>query len=110
MNQKADEIFSFKECDEITIVVPIKAKTECRQEVRERLLKLTELTLREAGNICYNLHQADDDPDQFVIYEKWKNQTALDFHMNQEYLKDFLVESKALLAVEVQGTICRQIS
>lgn len=102
MNQKSD--------NEITIVVPIKAKTEYRQEIREKLLKLAELTCREEGNICYNLHQANDDPDQFVIYEKWKNQTALDFHMNQEYLKDFLTESRTLLAVEIKGTICRQIS
>jgi quinol monooxygenase YgiN len=110
MNQKADEILNGKEYDEITIVVPIRAKTEYRQEIREKLLKLTELTIREDGNVCYNLHQADDDPDQFVIYEKWKNQTALDFHMNQEYLKNFLTESKTLLAVDIQGTICRQIS
>lgn len=96
--------------DEITIVVPIKAKTEFRTEVKNKLLELTALTNKEDGNICYCLHQAKDDPNQFIIYEKWKNQTALDFHMNQEYLKAFLNESKTLLAEEVRGTICQQIS
>ena len=99
-----------KENKEITIIVPIKAKTEFRVKVKEKLLELTALTNQEAGNICYCLHQADSDPDQFVIYEKWKNQVALDFHMNQDYLKNFLNESKILLAEEISGTICRQIS
>jgi len=96
--------------DEITIIVPIKAKTEFRTEVRNKLLELTTLTNKEDGNICYCLHEAKDDPNQFVIYEKWKNQTALDFHMNQHYLKAFLDESKTLLAEEISGTICQQIS
>ena len=95
--------------NEITIVVPINAKPELRNEVRERLLELTALTNKEAGNICYRLHQAEDDQNKFIIYEKWKDQAALDFHMNQEYLKNFLEESKTLLAEEIRGTICREI-
>jgi len=97
-------------CSEITIIVPIKAKTQFRTKVREKLLEMTALTNQESGNICYCLYQVTDDPDQFIIYEKWKNQAALDFHMNQDYLKIFLNESKIFLAEEIQGTICQQIS
>ena len=95
---------------EITIIVPIKTKTEFRAEVRQKLLALTASTTLEAGNVCYCLHEAKDNPNLFVIYEKWKNQAALDFHMNQDYLKTFLEESKPLLAEEIRGTICQQIS
>jgi len=95
---------------EITIIVPIKAKAEFRTKVRGKLLEMTALTNQEDGNICYCLHQVTDDSDQFVIYEKWKNQAALDFHMNQDYLKNFLNESKTLLTEEISGTICQQIS
>jgi quinol monooxygenase YgiN len=95
---------------EITIIVPIKAKTEFRDEVKKTLLNLSELTNQEVGNICYCLHQANDDSNQFVIYEKWKDQAALDFHMNQDYLKDFLNESKTILAEEIKGTLCQEIS
>ena len=98
-----------KNLNEITIVVPINAKPEFRNEVREKLLELAALTNQEAGNICYRLHQAEGDQNQFVIYEQWKDQSALDFHMNQDYLKNFLTESKTLLAEEISGTICREI-
>ena len=99
-----------KNLNEITIVVPINAKPEFRNEVREKLLELAALTNQEAGNICYRLHQAEVDSNQFVIYEQWKDQAALDFHMNQDYLKNFLEESKTLLSEEIRGTICREIA
>jgi len=99
-----------KESSEITIIVPINAKAEFRDEVKEKLLEMTVLTNQETGNICYCLHQLEDDQNKFVIYEKWKDQAALDFHMNQDYLKAFLDASKVLLAEEIRGTICRQIT
>ncbi len=95
--------------DEITIVVPINAKPEYREEVENTLRELARLTNLEAGNVCYVLHQAQDNPDQFIIYEKWQNQNALDFHMNQEYLKSFLAQSDRLLSEDIKGTICHEI-
>ncbi len=96
--------------DEITIIVPVNAKPEFKEKVREKLLGLTVMTNQEPGNICYRLHQVENEPCKFVIYEKWKDQDALDFHMNQDYLKAFLDESKTLLAEEIMGTICQDIS
>jgi quinol monooxygenase YgiN len=96
--------------EEITIIVPINARPEFKEKVRTKLLELTVLTNQESGNVCYRLHQVEDDPCKFVIYEKWRDQAALDFHMNQDYLKAFLNESKTLLAEEIMGTICRDIS
>lgn len=98
-----------RNCSEITIIVPINAKPEFRDIVREKLINMTALTNQEVGNICYCLHQVEDDSNKFVIYEKWKNQAALDFHMDQDYLKNFLAESKTLLAEEIRGTTCREI-
>jgi quinol monooxygenase YgiN len=95
--------------EQITIVVPIKAKKETRDEVRGRLLSLAEKTRCEEGNINYILHDVPNQPELFIIYENWKNQTALDFHMKQEYLTKFLEDSKTLLAEEVRGSICRVI-
>jgi quinol monooxygenase YgiN len=94
---------------EITIVVPIHAKNELRDEVRQRLVDLTGKTRKEAGNICYVLHEVHSEPNHFIIYEQWKNKAALDFHMNQEYLKAFLADEKRLLAKRIAGTVCKEI-
>jgi quinol monooxygenase YgiN len=109
MSNSGDNVVKSGMNAEITIIVPVKARKEFIKTVREKLLKLAELTQKEDGNICYCLNQVKDEPDHFVIYEKWKNQTALDYHMNQDYLKSFLSESKNLLTEEIRGTICQEI-
>ena len=95
---------------EITIVVPIRFKPECRAAGRERLLALAHKTLLEAGNVMYRIHEVPDQPDLFMVYEKWLDQAALDFHMSQSYLMDFLADDDHLLAGEIKGTVCREIA
>jgi quinol monooxygenase YgiN len=94
---------------EITLVVPIHAKSELRAEVRRRLVDLAEKTQREKGNICYVLHEVHAEPNHFIIYEKWKNKAALDFHMEQDYLKAFLADEKKILSKRIGGIVCKEI-
>ncbi|MCX6985591.1 MAG: putative quinol monooxygenase [Lentisphaerae bacterium] len=94
---------------EITLVVPIHAKKEFHGEVRKRLVDLAQKTQKEKGNICYVLHEIHAEPDHFLIYEKWKNQAALDFHMEQDYLKAFLADEKRILSKPIAGTVCKEI-
>lgn len=93
----------------ITIVVHIKARPECKDTVRQRLLALVTLTTAEAGNVFYHLHEAVADPCHFIIYERWQNQAALDFHMRQDYLVGFLNDSSRLLSEDIRGTPCREL-
>ena len=94
----------------ITIVVHIKAKPELTDTVRERLLELVVKTTNESGNAFYHLHEASTEFGHFIIYERWENQAALDFHMKQDYLVDFINDSHLILSEKVQGTICQKIS
>ena len=94
---------------EITIVVPIHAKKELCGEVRQRLVDLAEKTRKEKGNICYVLHEVHGEQNHFIIYEKWKNKAALDFHMNQDYLKAFLADEKKILSKPIAGAVCYEI-
>lgn len=93
----------------ITIIVPIHSKPEYRERVATWLKELATCTQREAGNHFYILHEVTNHPDCFVIYEKWANQAALDSHMRQEYLVNFLRDSRSLLAQEITGMLCREI-
>jgi len=94
---------------ELTLIVPIQAKAECRDDVRRRLVALAEKTRQEPGNLCYVLHEVPTDPGHFVIYEQWKNQAALDFHMAQDYLKAFSADAPTLLAKPIAATVCHEI-
>ena len=95
--------------NEITIVVPVFFKPETAAAGRERLLALAARTHKEAGNIMYRIHEVPGKPEQYMIYEKWQDQAALDFHMAQDYLQNFLGDEEKLLAGEIKGTICSEI-
>ena len=93
--------------NQITIVCFIKAKKNMREKVMQELLYLMQMTRQESGNINYDLHIAKDDACTYIIYENWKDQAALDHHMNQPYLKDFLAKQADLLEKPIEGTICK---
>jgi quinol monooxygenase YgiN len=95
--------------EQITLIVPVKAKPETQEIVRNRLIEMAESTREESGNINYIVHELTDDPGSFVIYENWRDQAALDFHMEQVYLKKFLADGEKLLREEIRGTFCRVV-
>ncbi|OHB56845.1 MAG: hypothetical protein A2Y12_04390 [Planctomycetes bacterium GWF2_42_9] len=93
--------------EQITIFVSIKAKKEKKQEVQRILNDLANSTHQEPGNINYILHISAQDDSLFMIYENWKDQAALDNHMNQPYLKDFIAKQSDLLEKPIEGKICK---
>ena len=94
---------------QITIVCLIKAKQATKHQVKSELGNLAKMTRLEAGNINYDLHISAADDSLFIIYENWRNQAALDNHMSQPYLKDFLARQEELLEKPVEGNICNII-
>ena len=95
---------------QITIVCLIKAKQDKRQQVWQKLTDLASMTRNEKGHINYELHVCTTDECLFMIYENWKDQLALDNHMAQPYLKDFLAEQEELLEQPIDGEICKIIN
>lgn len=94
----------------LTLIVTLHARPEHREAVRGLLLQLATQTTREEGNICYIVHEVADAPNEFVIYEQWKDQAALDFHMEQPYLVAFLAREEELLSRKIDGKFCTAIS
>jgi quinol monooxygenase YgiN len=94
---------------QVSIVCLIKAKANTKQLVREELKHLAAMTHKEKDNINYDLHVSNADDSLFIIYENWKDQAALDNHMNQPYLKSFLGKTKELLEGPIDGKICTKI-
>ena len=91
----------------ITLLCPINAKAGRGAELKAALQELAAATVQEAGNICYRLHTTDD-PDEFIIYEQWKNQAALDSHMATAHLGKFLADEKGLLAKQPAGKFLKE--
>lgn len=73
----------------IYLTVVVKAKPEHRQEIKNLLYSLPELSMKEDACIEYDVHQSIDDENTFILNERWENLGGLNLHNKQSYSKDF---------------------
>ena len=73
--------------DGVTLIAEVQAKPGEEAAVKKALVAMVEPTREEDGCFCYNLHQQGDDKARFMFYEQWKDQDALDKHMQTEHMK-----------------------
>ncbi|TDT45292.1 quinol monooxygenase YgiN [Maribacter spongiicola] len=78
----------------LTLVVNVVVKEEFREEIKSELLKLVGPTRGEEGNIAYDLHQDNENPNLFLFHEKWVNQAYLDKHSQSSHIAVYRVASK----------------
>ncbi len=74
----------------LTIVARILAKEEKRDLVKTELLKLIDVTRAEEGNISYDLHQDNENPNRFLFYENWENRELWQKHMQNPHLAAYI--------------------
>jgi quinol monooxygenase YgiN len=71
----------------IILTAMVKAKPGQEEAVKEVLIALVEPTRKEAGCLCYNLHQSKSDRTQFMFYEQWASKEAIDAHGKTPHMK-----------------------
>jgi quinol monooxygenase YgiN len=54
------------------------------------LYELVKLTQKEPGCAVCELNQSSEDPNTWMVYERWRGQAAFDSHMQQPYVTSFL--------------------
>ncbi len=64
--------------------------------------KCVDATLKEAGNISYDLNQNAFDKTRFTFVENWQSKEALDLHMNEDHFKTFGAGVTPLLAKDLE--------
>ena len=64
----------------VYVVARVIAKDGCESELREGLLGLVAFAKTEPGYVKYDLHVSLERPGEFVFYEIWENEKALDVH------------------------------
>ncbi|REL26259.1 antibiotic biosynthesis monooxygenase [Thalassotalea euphylliae] len=76
----------------LTIVANIYAKPDNVEQVKTALNKLVPATREEPGCVQYDLHQNNENPAHFMMYEVWQDTPSWHAHMEAEALKTYLVE------------------
>ena len=87
----------------IAIVARIKAKPGCEKQLEEGFrAMIAKVRSEEPGALQYILHRSVKDPTQYVFYEVYQDQAAVDFHGKTPHMREMgakirdLVESTTL--------------
>lgn len=87
---------------QLTITATITAKPEKRELVKQALLDLIPPTLNEEGCLNYDLHQDNQDQNQFFFYENWASRALwMDHNKSDHILKHKEKVSDAIVEVTI---------
>lgn len=65
-------------------------KPQFKDNFKKEAENLIAKTRKETGCISHNLFQDVTSEDEFLFFEKYINQEALDYHCSLDYLKNFV--------------------
>jgi quinol monooxygenase YgiN len=99
-----------KHGEQLTLIAIIRAKKGMGDELGRRLGALVAPTRAEPGNVNYDLHRSNDDPDVWVLYENWKTPSDLDAHFEYPYMKAVLATLPEVLDGEMDLRRCTMVS
>jgi quinol monooxygenase YgiN len=75
----------------VSFMVRLKFASEDRADVAEILRQLTLASRQEPGCVSYVAHQVHGEPDTVLIYEQYRDQSALDAHGQSAHFKKYAV-------------------
>lgn len=79
-------------------IVLLRARVGKSDFLGGALAELVVLTRQEPGCAITELNQSADDPDTWMVYERWKGKGAFDSHMKQPYVARFLARLDELVS------------
>ncbi|AUP79782.1 putative quinol monooxygenase [Flavivirga eckloniae] len=80
-------------------------KHECIDDFITLSKQATDISRKEAGNISFTFSEIKTDVNMFLFFEEWKGQQAIDFHVSQDYFKEFMLKSERMLLSKPAITI-----
>ena len=94
----------------IVLIATLKAKPGKEKQVEEILGAMIPKVQNEKGCTKYALHRVKADPSQFLFYEEYVDQAALDIHNNTPYFKELGPKLAGLLVGDPVGTFYDMIT
>ncbi len=76
--------------DEVIVMLTLQFKPGSAPVVLEKMVPSIRLTRAEPGNYDFQLFKVKGSEDKFVVFERWENQAALEWHWQQPYTKETL--------------------
>ncbi len=81
----------------IVLAAKFVGKPERRGEIIRLAAKVAEPSRAEAGCISYNFYEQQPATNEFLFFEEWADQAAVDFHFQTPHFKEFMEEFPELI-------------
>ncbi len=75
----------------VSFIVRMRFAPEDRESVADMLRELALASRQEPGCVSYVPHTVEDNPNEVVIYEQYKDRAAHEFHRTTPHFKKFAV-------------------
>jgi quinol monooxygenase YgiN len=93
----------------VTVIARVQARPGREEELRDELLSLLAPTRIETGCIDYDLHQSQEEPGLFLLFESWASREDLERHLESVHLRAFQRRAEGLLASPPEVSLYRRL-
>lgn len=84
----------------------LNCKADKIEELKTALIELVNETVKEPGSELFRFFQNNEKPEEFVLWEIFKDQEALDLHMNSTHTqKIFALDLFELVSITHQTEV-----
>lgn len=73
---------------EIVVIAPLRTLPGKGPELEKLFKEIIPLVKQEKGTLEYAIYKKEDDPDKFIIYEKYVDKDAITYHLNTPYFQE----------------------
>ncbi len=81
----------------IVLAAKFVGKPERRSEIIRLAATVAQPSRAEAGCISYNFYEQQPATNEFLFFEEWADQAALDFHFQTPHFKEFMQQFPELI-------------
>ena len=81
----------------IVIAAKFVGKPERRSDIIRLAATVAKPSRAEAGCISYNFYEQQPATNEFLFFEEWADQAAVDFHFQTAHFKEFMKEFPELI-------------
>ncbi len=89
----------------VDLIVVFEVKDGLQEKFVRQFEKSVTKSRTEAGNILFHFHKVRGSNNKFVLYERWRNQAALDLHFEKPYTKELFEVFKTTLVKPVEDSL-----
>jgi quinol monooxygenase YgiN len=75
----------------VVLIVKWVASDGAHEDIADVLRTMREKTLTEPGCLSYEVYQSSDDPHEFMLVERYRDDAAIAEHSQTDYFKEYVL-------------------